>query len=181
MIGLVLPCLATAQRGTAGAGRPAGVHPGIGVGRGQFFPFGFGGNRGFGRNTPAVWGAPFGWGLSDNFSDNGACSVEAPSVPREFALPVEPPLPPPPPQPPVHSVIREYSWPNTNGNSTARFAIVSKDGQVRFAAAVWFQNGTINFTDVNGNAIHADVNTVDMESTRKLNAQAGLRWPLDMR
>jgi hypothetical protein len=101
-------------------------------------------------------------------------------LPRELTPP-QPPLPLPPLQRPVHSVIREYSWPNTGGNSTARFAIVSKDGQVRFAAAVWLQNGAVYFTDLNGNTVRADLNTVDMESTRKLNVQAGLRWPVDMR
>jgi hypothetical protein len=81
------------------------------------------------------------------------------------------------PSAPVYSIIHEYYWPDGGTNSAARFARVSKEAQVRFAAAVRLQNGAVNFTDVSANAVHAKLNTFNMERTGKLNAQAGLRWP----
>jgi hypothetical protein len=47
------------------------------------------------------------------------------------------------------------------------------------APAVRLQNGVVNFTDLSANAVHAKLNAVDMDRMRKLNAQAGVRRPVE--
>lgn len=179
MIGSLLLPVAYGQRGGAGMAPSRGATSGFGwraprpgvewpAGRpGDFllnnrFPVGFGGYT-YGNLYPF-------WGGFDGYDDLHI--IQTPPV----VVVAMPPVPEPPPAPPprANPVLHEYSWPAAGQSSAASFAIASKDGVVRFAAAVWFQNGMLLYKDPNGSDGRLDLAAVDGEATRRLNAERGL-------
>ena len=87
----------------------------------------------------------------------------------------EPVSPPPPPATPV---VQEYSWPDSDSGSATAFAIVSKDGTVHRAAAVWVQDDSLCFTTPNGIGEHLALNDVDGKATTRINAELKLKLPM---
>ena len=79
-------------------------------------------------------------------------------------------LVPEPPKPLLH----EYWWPSAAASSAATFAIVSKDGVVHLAAAVWIAAGTLRFTSPQGLSEGVPLEAIDREATRRLNSLSGL-------
>ena len=103
--------------------------------------------------------------------------------------------------PPVQPEIHEYSWPNsgdlsvTTPNQEVRiavaplrpgsgadpsslFSIVSKDGTVFRARALWVQDGIVHFTTVDGSVGQLPLDGVDRERTHQANAERNLKLPL---
>jgi hypothetical protein len=75
--------------------------------------------------------------------------------------------------------MREYSWPGQPAHSATQFSIASKDGQVRRAVAVWVLNDGLHYAGGPGSPGGTlALDTIDMQLTRRLNAEAGLTWPL---
>ena len=177
---IVLPGLGIAQRGGGGIGfRGAGVaypppgqsasHPWL-ASRSlrNIGPNGLGA-----RGLPVIWWSP-------PFDDN-CCQYDNP--PRSLqpqTLLTAPELSPPiPPEPPARPVMHEYSWPRQNAPSVKAFFIVSKDGQVRRAVAIWVLNDELHYAGVPGSPCGTvPLDAVDMERTRRLNAEEGLTWPI---
>jgi hypothetical protein len=116
--------------------------------------------------------APWGWGFPSYDSDRSyspACN-EAQSPQVIVVAPQAPPPPPPPPPEPARLVTHEYNWPDAAKPAADHFALVSKDGSVRFAIAVWVQDGKLQYTQTDGTAGSAPLDTLDREATRRLNA-----------
>jgi len=86
------------------------------------------------------------------------------------------PLPPPEPARPVMQV---YHWAEGGDNPQATFSIVSRDGVVRHAVAVWVQDSEVRYTAVNGAAGRMAASAIDCGATSRLNAdqQLSLRLP----
>jgi len=103
-----------------------------------------------------------------------------PPVIAVVAVPVPPP-PPAPPPPPVQAVLREYSWPSASRTSAASFVIASNDGLVRYAVAVWIQDGALMYMDASGSAGRVDIRAVDREATSRLNSERGLSLQIPIR
>ena len=137
-------------------------------------------SRSFGAGRNTFWGAaPWGYGENDyddgwppDFSDR---SSQAPA--QTGPQVIVPEVPPPPPEP-VRPVIREYIWPESSGREAVPFSIVSKDGTVRFAVAVWVQAGVLHFTAPDKTSGQIALNTVDRRATAQLNAEKRLRLAL---
>ena len=100
---------------------------------------------------------------------------------------------------PVQPEIHEYSWPSSadlsviSPNQEVRisvtptrpgsdpsplFSIVSKDGTVFRARAVWVQDSIVHFTTVDGGVGQLPLHGVDRESTHQANAERNLKLPL---
>ena len=88
---------------------------------------------------------------------------------------LEPVSPPPPPATPV---VREYSWPDSASGSATAFAIVSKDGTVHRAIAVWVQDDSLCFTTLHGVGQQLPLNDVDGKATTRINAELKLKLPM---
>jgi len=73
--------------------------------------------------------------------------------------------PPPPPQPELHA----YSWPESTNDPSALFTIISKDGAVSSAAAVWVQSNTVYYFAPDGAAGSLQLNSINREATRTAN------------
>lgn len=171
--------LAVAQRGGGGMG--GGIGGGMGFRGGGLGHFA--GNR-WGRTSRGQWGQS-GWGQSGYgglygfpaaYNDTDA-DEQPPAV---LVLPInvvppEPPPPPPPPPVPPRPVISEYHWPDTGAPSATSFAIISRDGAVRYAIAVWAQDGLLCYTDPGGASVHIAFNAIDREATERVNAERGLK------
>lgn len=175
-IAIVLPGLGIAQRGGGGFEfRGAGVaYPPAG----QSTPWlasrtleNIGPNPWRGQGLPMIWWPP-------DYYDN-CCQCDLQQVPQQVPLTVpelpQTVAPEPPPKPAMH----EYSWPEESPHSATAFSIVLKDGQVRRAAAVWVLNDGLHYAGVRGSpAGTLAFNAIDMQRTSRLNAEAGLTWPL---
>jgi hypothetical protein len=187
-----LPCLATAQRGggaRAGGmgggfspggmsgGRPTfGVFRGAARGRGSALR----GRRDFGQNGIGFWDAPL---TGDEFgTGTGPESCIYNAEPGPIILPpAGPPAPPPFPERPATLVIQEYSWPGLPVSSATAFSIVLKNGDVLRAVAVWMQGDRLHYAGTGAAGGTLALDAIDIESTRKINAQAGLTWPSEAR
>ena len=86
------------------------------------------------------------------------------------------PLPPPEP---AHPVMQIYHWAENGENPQATFSIVSRDGVVRHAVAVWVQDSEVRYTAVNGAAGRMAASAIDCGATGRLNSeqQLTLRLP----
>jgi hypothetical protein len=130
------------------------------------------------RQATPLWGLPAGF---DDFDPPPDFTLRRDEKPRGLPLLVMPPPeagPPAPPPPPVQPVLHEYSWPDSATPAAATFAIVSKDGTVMFASGIWVQSGELNFAAPNGKGGRLNPGAVDYATTRRLNAERGLVWPL---
>jgi len=140
------------------AGRPivtAGRHGGAKAGRGH-------GSYGLAGVVPGA--------SSLGFDDSwlGESYGEPPVIQPQVLAPY---MPPPMAARPV---LLEYPWPESPGPSAATFSLVLKDGSVRFAAAVWEQDGAVHYTAADGIAGELPLDAIDADATHRLNAEAGL-------
>jgi hypothetical protein len=76
--------------------------------------------------------------------------------------------------------VREYSWPDSGSRGATAFAIVSKDGTVHRAIAVWVQDDSLCFTTPNGIGEHLALNDVDGKATTRINAELKLKLPMPL-
>jgi len=154
--------------------------------------------RGLSRNPDRRWRdrsdlgdydryADFGWQYSDYYYQGywdsafyGRDTYEAAPSGADLIMPaLEPESPPPPPATPV---VQEYSWPpDSDSGSAATFAIVSKDGTVHRALAVWIQDESLCFTTPNGIGQQLPLNEVDGKATTRKNAELKLKLPMPLR
>jgi len=84
----------------------------------------------------------------------------------------------PTPTPPATPSLREYSWPESGGRSGNAFAIVSKDGTVQRAIAVWVQDDHLCFVTPDGLGRQLLLNDVDRENTTRINSELKLKLSL---
>ena len=72
-----------------------------------------------------------------------------------------------------------YHWAETGANPQATYSIVSRDGVVRHAVAVWVQDNEVRYTAANGAAGRVAPAAIDCGATGRLNAeqQLSLRLP----
>lgn len=133
--------------------------------------------RNTGSSASAIGGAWPSWGNPAQFGDSCLSDSEPYASPGQMMTPEpEPPLPTPIDRP-ARPVIHEYSWVGAPTSSGALFSIVLKDGEVRRAAAVWIADDGLHYAGAGGGG-KLSMAAMDLESTRRLNAQAGLIWPI---
>ncbi len=73
------------------------------------------------------------------------------------------------------AVMHEYRWPNPGEDSGTEFAIVSNDGAIQHAVAVWLQDGWICFVTPEGTARQLSPAEVDRQKTAQMNGQKKLK------
>jgi hypothetical protein len=78
---------------------------------------------------------------------------------------------PPPPPAPIRSQLREYSWPPSSGDSASAFAIVLKDGTVRRASTLCWQDSVLTYVAPDGVSDAVDASAIDRETTRRANSR----------
>lgn len=117
---------------------------------------------------------------SGSFAQRGPCGDGAPQSIFQPPWPEPEPLPLAPPDTPPRSVIHVYNWPAASP-SAAAFVIVTRDGQVRRAAAVWRTGAVLHFSGLDRREGSVKLDFIDSEATHRLNAAAGLAWPLALR
>jgi len=87
-----------------------------------------------------------------------------------------------PPQPtasaPARSEMREYHWPSSGSedSSATTFSLVSKDGRVQSATAVWVQGNALCYYTPDQSTGRMLIDSIDRESTRQLNAGKQLNF-----
>lgn len=111
------------------------------------------------------------WGLG--YWDSPLYSLGNYDAPRP-----ELPLVVPAPEPPAQPVIHEYSWPDSGPAGASAFAIVSKDGTVHRALAVWVQDNSLCFAAPNGGGRRLSLNDIDGPATTRMNAELKLKLPV---
>jgi hypothetical protein len=127
-------------------------------------------NGGFGWPGYGGWGFPF----VDDYD-------YAPPDPPTVIVPVTiqftgPPLPPPPPPDPARLAVRTYVWPDAPEPQSANtFAILSKDGGMRSAIAVWVDGGQLHYKTADGGGGRVPIGQIDREATVRANAERGLK------
>ena len=109
-------------------------------------------------------------GYYDNGNQGPVIVLQQPESPTV----VPPPPPPPPPQPELHA----YSWPESSNDPSALFTIISKDGAVSFAVAVWVQYNTVCYFAPDGSAGSLQLSSINREATRTANAAKSLTLSL---
>ncbi len=83
-----------------------------------------------------------------------------------------------PPPPPVRSQMHEYHWPSSGDDPKAALSIVSTDGSVHHAIAVWVQDSMVCFVTPDGGGGHLPLSNVNRELTNQANKQQNLNLPL---
>jgi len=120
-----------------------------------------------------------GWLYPDYYDDYWDSSLYGHDAPYDFhpdlalVMPAQEPASPPPP--PATPVVLEYSWPDSGSGSATAFAIVSKDGTVHRAIAVWVQDDNLCFTTPHGIGQQLPLNEVDGKATTRINAELKLK------
>ena len=130
------------------------------------------------RDNVPFWGSPYLYG-GDYPSYGDGNQVEPPGI--MVVMPQFPTFsPPPPPPPPIRSETHEYQWPDSGGGnaSATAFTIVSRDGRVESAIAVWVQNKVVFYVAPDGSRRHMQIDLVDQEATRRQNAAKKLTLTL---
>jgi hypothetical protein len=192
---LVLGVFASQAGAQRGGGMAGGGGMRMGAGHnsgaaGRFFGRGAALNRfarfgtpGFG--FPAFYSGGYPGYYSNYYPDFGYQSEEygyqqAPNV--VLVMPqVQAPEPPPPPPTPAQPVIHEYHWPDAGSTPAATFSLVSRDGSVRFALAVWVQDNEVRFTALDGTKGRLSLDAVDRDATERLNGEKHLKLRLPPR
>jgi hypothetical protein len=113
------------------------------------------------------------WDLSRNAIDYFLPPLAIVRMPAPQTPAPESPLPPPP-TPAMH----EYSWPESGGDGGNAFAIVSKNGIVQSAIAVWVQNNRLCFITPDGIGRELPLEEVDRQNTTRINTALKLKLPL---
>jgi hypothetical protein len=119
-----------------------------------------------------VWGGGYPAYSPDRISPSVAFVIAQPQQPPES------PPPPPPPELPAQPVMHQYEWPDAGVPPATAFSIVSKDGVVRLAIAVWVQDNALLFTATDGTRGQVALSTINREATDRLNADKHLKSPL---
>lgn len=107
----------------------------------------------------------------DNYGDSYAvlpsAIVAMPAIQQADALPQ-----PTPASAPARSEMREYHWPSSNSenSSATTFSLVSKDGRVQSAIAVWVQGNALCYYTPDQSTGRMPIDSIDREATRQLNA-----------
>jgi hypothetical protein len=123
------------------------------------------------------WAPDYGWGYggySGIYEESWfpkQYSNEGQTSPGVMLMPPAQPLPPPEPARPVMQI---YHWAETGANPQSTFSIVSRDGVVRHAVAVWMQDSEVRYTAENGAAGRMAPSAIDCAATGRLNAQQQL-------
>ena len=81
---------------------------------------------------------------------------------------------------PITSVIHEYnvSAPAPSGAEQPAFTIALNDGSRLTATAVWVQNGSVHYVDLDDSSRETPLRLVDRNLTRKLNEDRHLNLRL---
>jgi hypothetical protein len=102
-----------------------------------------------------------------------------PSVVVVMPQVVASPTPPEQPPPPIQSETREYHWPSSgNDSSPTTFSIVSKNGRIQSASAVWVHDDTLSYITPDGREGRMPIDSIDREGTCQRNAQKELNFCL---
>ena len=72
--------------------------------------------------------------------------------------------------------MHSYSWPDDGAPAATSFLILSNDGTVRPAVAVWVQGNELHYTAADGVAGRIGIGAIDREATVRVNAERGLRF-----
>jgi hypothetical protein len=199
--GGLLPYAVHAQRGGARGGGAVG-QPGFGFGRmaggkfgggrfggrnqrGGFGGFGF---RGLGFGGLGFGGLGYGWDPDYGSGFGGYPFYEGSWFPKQYGsegqaspgvMLMQAPTAPLPPPEPARPAMQIYHWAETGANPQATYSIVSRDGVVRHAVAVWVQDSEVRYTAANGAAGRVGLAAIDCGATGRLNAeqQLSLRLP----
>jgi hypothetical protein len=153
--------------------------------RGGFGGFGF---RGLGFGGLGFGGLGYGWDLDYGSGFGGYPFYEGSWFPKQYGnegqaspgvMLMQAPTPPLPPPEPARPAMQIYHWPETVANPQAIYSIVSRDGVVRHAVAVWVQDNEVRYTAANGAAGRVGLAAIDCGATGRLNAeqQLSLRLP----
>ena len=201
VIGGLFPYAVHAQRGGSrgggavgqpgfGFGRVAGGKFGVGRfgGRNQRGGFGGFGFRGLGFGGLGFGGLGYGWDLDYGSGFGGYPFYEGSWFPKQYGsegqaspgvMLMQAPTPPLPPPEPARPAMQIYHWAETGANPQAIYSIVSRDGVVRHAVAVWVQDNEVRYTAANGAAGRVGLAAIDCGATGRLNAeqQLSLRLP----
>ena len=209
VIGGLLPYAVHAQRGGARGGGAVGQpgrggargggavgQPGFGFGRmagGKFGGGRFGGRNqrggfGLGFGGLGFGGLGYGWAPDYGSGFGGYPFYEGSWFPKQYGnegqaspgvMLMQTPTPPLPPPEPARPAMQIYHWAETGANPQAIYSIVSRDGVVRHAVAVWVQDSEVRYTAANGAAGRVALAAIDCGATGRLNAeqQLSLRLP----
>ena len=107
----------------------------------------------------------------DNYGDSYAvlpsAIVAMPAIQQADALPQ-----PTPASAPARSEMREYHWPSSDSenSSATTFSLVSTDGRVQSAIAVWVQGNALCYYTPDQSTGRMPIDSIDREATRQLNA-----------
>jgi hypothetical protein len=128
-----------------------------------------------------AWAPDYGWGYSGLSEESWfprQYNDQPPAPPSGALLMQAPSQPLPPPEPP-RPVLQVYHWAETPASPQAIFSIVSRDGVVHRALAVWVQDNELRYTAANGAAGRMAAGAIDCAATARLNAQqqVSLRLP----
>ena len=128
-------------------------------------PAGRNGDKGFG-----YWG----YACDPFYAGNNSNGYPAPSV--TVAIPqIVADLTPRPPEPQIRPEIHEYHWPSSpSDSSAASFSIVSKDGRVQSAIALWVQDDALHYVTPDGSESRMPIDSIDRQATRQRNAEKQL-------
>jgi hypothetical protein len=122
------------------------------------------------------------WGYACDPLYAGNYGYSYPVASLTIALPqVEAPQPPAPPPPPPRArlVVNEYHWPPSGDKpSAATYSIVSKDGRVESATAVWVQGDALCYVKPGGGQGRTPIVSIDRQHTRQRNAEKQLEFSL---
>jgi hypothetical protein len=124
------------------------------------------------------WGFPY-WGYAcDPFFYPGNYGGDYPTPSVSVPQVVAPP-PPAVPAPPIRPEVREYHWPSSPSDSSATtLSIVSKDGRVQSAIALWVQDNALCYITADGRESRMPIDFIDRQATRQRNAEKHLNFSL---
>jgi hypothetical protein len=180
----VLPAGSAAQRGA--------VHGGVSSGTGFLRSSGTARSRGFVRAFPTTnrfgrsfrrfgpsygygyWGGGYGLGPWPDYGYLGDYGQESEPNPNAVAMPA--PMgwaPMPRPEPPARPVVHDYNYPE--GDASAVFSIIAKDGSTRSASAVWVEDGVVHYITPEGVGGRLPLGNIDRQATSRANGEKHLR------
>jgi hypothetical protein len=91
--------------------------------------------------------------------------ILAPEQERGTLPALEPPLP-------VRPAMHEYKWPESKAGPTVTFSIIiSQNGAVHSAIAVWLDGNAIRYLTPEGAGGRSALDSIDREATRSANAK----------
>jgi hypothetical protein len=140
--------------------------------RGSYLPL-YGG-YGFGGDYPDWGGYLYPGEYGDEFSSPPNVFYMAPPTAQAFPQPAEPVRP-------ARAVIHEYKVAPKQGEigaGASTFTIALKDGSQRLAVATWIQDGKLHCLDSQGRQQVLSPDSIDRQTTDRLNEEKHLRLQL---